>query len=516
VIPLRTRWLASCLALAALSCASTSDGSLAHDQQARLAAHLSFLASDAMAGRETGTAGGDITAEYVASVLSGLGLEPAGDDGTYLQAYPLTRSTPQEGSERLSLAGGAEFTAGEQFHARGQGSTGFDLTADAVFVGYGLDDPDGGSSGYDGLDVEGKLVVAMMGRSRGTDTLPPISWFRQNEAAKERGAAGLVLVAAPGDPAGESMLGFMGRSGHQTSMRLGLPQDADPAFPRMYVASDAASELLAAGGLDLAAEHAARAEDPYAAGAPLPGVTLRIAAAVDVDVITAHNVAALLPGSDPARAHEVVVLTAHMDHVGVNGDGEVFNGADDNASGTTTLMMAADVLAARDRAPSRSVLFLAVSGEEKGLLGSEWWVDHPTWPLEDVVANVNMDMVGRNDPDSIGVTPSEEHDAYNTLVQRAMELGPSAGLDVSFKAGEGDYERMVDVYYSRSDHKNFSDAGIPVVFFFAGEHEDYHRVGDTYEKIDLGKVGRVVTLVTALVADTAEAAGRPRLVEAGS
>ncbi|MBM3986260.1 MAG: M28 family peptidase, partial [Planctomycetes bacterium] len=238
--------------------------------------------------------------------------------------------------------------------------------------------------------------------------------------------------------------------------------------------------------------------------------TLRLAAPVRSERIDGYNVLGRIPGSDPAVAHEAVVFTAHMDHIGTLRDGRVNNGADDNASGTTALMVAAAELARRP-APRRSILFMAVSGEEKGLLGSEWWCEHPTMPLADVVANINIDMVGRNDPDAIGATPSPEHADHNTLVTRAVELGPQAGLRVTWNAPEAS-DDAVDNYYHRSDHLNFATKGIPVVFFFSGLHEDYHRPTDDVEKIDREKVARVVQLVSALALDTADAEGRPAKV----
>jgi len=147
-------------------------------------------------------------------------------------------------------------------------------------------------------------------------------------------------------------------------------------------------------------------------------------------------------------------------------------------------------------------------------LVSEWWVKNPTLPIDSVIADINVDMVGRNDPDSVGITPSPEHADYNTLVAQAVAAGPGVGLSVSWSAGEGKYRRRVDSYYSRSDHANFAEKGIPVVFFFAGEHEDYHQPGDTLDKIDFDKVAKVSQLVETLVASVAEADDRPqRLVD---
>jgi Zn-dependent M28 family amino/carboxypeptidase len=263
---------------------------------------------------------------------------------------------------------------------------------------------------------------------------------------------------------------------------------------------------MAAGGLDYEAEKAAY-ETGNKPGKPLGGLRLKLHAPVKTERTHAYNIAGVVRGSDPALRDEYLIVSAHNDHLGILSDGRVNNGADDNGTGTTTLLTAAEVLAAGP-APRRSVLFLSVSGEEKGLLGSSWWCEHPTVPIDRCVADINIDMVGRNDPAAVGATPSPDHPDYNTLVARAVELGPQAGLDITWTApAAGD--DLVDNYYHRSDHYNFAEKGIPVVFFFSGLHEDYHRPTDTLDKINQDKLARMVRLVTLLARDTANAANRP-------
>ena len=270
--------------------------------------------------------------------------------------------------------------------------------------------------------------------------------------------------------------------------------------------------------MDLAAErvaHALPALDPDnpAPLAPPPrgrllaGASLHLVAPVLSDQTHGYNVLGRLQGSDPQVAQEVVLVTAHMDHIGITRDGRVNNGADDNASGTTTLLVTADELASRP-APRRSIVFLAVSGEEKGLLGSEWWANNPTLPLADAVADINVDMIGRNDPDAVGATPSPEHPEYNTLVERAVQLAPQSGLTITWTAPAAGDDK-VDNYYFRSDHYNFAEKGIPVVFFFSGLHEDYHKPTDDLEKIDRAKIAKMIDLVGRLATDVANADGRP-------
>ena len=203
------------------------------------------------------------------------------------------------------------------------------------------------------------------------------------------------------------------------------------------------------------------------------------------------NVVALLPGSDPALRDTYVIFSAHMDHVGVRrpdatGD-SIYNGADDDASGTAALVEMAEAFAALPNRPARSVVFLAVSGEEKGLLGSAYYADHPTIPLEGIVANVNMDMISRNSPDTI-VAIGQEYSTLGPLVLRVAAAHPDVRLTVI--RDPWPQERL----FFRSDHYNFVRKEIPALFFFSGLHEDYHRASDEVEKIDADKAARVARL----------------------
>jgi Zn-dependent M28 family amino/carboxypeptidase len=196
------------------------------------------------------------------------------------------------------------------------------------------------------------------------------------------------------------------------------------------------------------------------------------------------------PGKDPALSKEVVVLSAHYDHVGKQG-GEIHNGADDNGSGTSALLAVAEAL--RSYGPMRrSVLLLWVSGEEKGLWGSGAWTREPTLPEGyRAVCNINVDMVGRNAPDKLLITPTEALAEYNGLTRLAESLGRLEGFPELGSADE---------YWQRSDHANFSrNLGIPVAFLFSGVHDDYHRPTDDVEKIDCDKIGRVTRLLVRML-----------------
>ena len=220
-----------------------------------------------------------------------------------------------------------------------------------------------------------------------------------------------------------------------------------------------------------------------------------------------RNVVGFFPGADPERKKEVVVFSAHYDHVGVNDKGEIFNGSDDNASGTSSLLEIAQAFGQGPR-PARSVAFLWVSGEEKGLLGSHWFADHSSLPADyKIVADINLDMVSRNDPKTIGITPSPGHGEYNSLVPAAQASCKAEGMEAVFNA---------DDFFFRTDSSSFATKGVPVIFFFAGVHADYHRPTDDFEKADLDKAARVARSAYRLGWQVAQAREAPKKIKADS
>lgn len=271
-------------------------------------------------------------------------------------------------------------------------------------------------------------------------------------------------------------------------------------------------------GLELAAEYLA-AEfgrlglEPAGDGGtfvqryPLPGST-----GDAVRVSAAPNVVAILRGADPALRDTYVVFSAHMDHVGngppdATGD-SIYNGADDDASGTAALVEVAEAFASLPAAPARSLVFLAVSGEERGLLGSRWFADHPPVPPDRLVADLNVDMISRNAPETI-VLIGEEYSSLGPLVRSIADDRPELGLAVL--PDPWPEER----FFFRSDHYSFASMGIPAIFFFAGTHEDYHRPSDEVEKIDPEKAARVARLVFYTAAAVASDADPPEWTPEG-
>lgn len=458
-----------------------------------IGAHVGFLASDLLRGREAGTVDARLAAEYLASALAGMGAEPMGDHihggkRSYYQRFMLERTMPESGGAELTLTiahgpGRRKITCelgADYAYSPGNVAAG-EVEAPAVFVGLGRVDAENNIDDYSGKHARGSFVLA----HRGDVTA-------QTRAAREKGALGLILIAPP--PPGVPPVVTPRQMGFDRP-RLTLGP-APVEIPAVTLFAPLGQRIVEA--LDLSAPEAS---PPTANGGMLHA---RFAHASRREPVEDRNVVGFFPGSDPEKSKEVIVYSAHYDHEGVDDRGEIYNGADDNASGTSGLLEIAQAFAAAPR-PARSVLFLWVSAEEKGLLGSKWYADRPTLPDgARIVANINLDMIGRNDPARIGATPSPDLPDHNTLVVDAAETTKAEGLEMLFDT---------DQFYGRTDSYNFAAKGIPVIFFFAGLHDDYHKPTDDAEKIDIEKAARVARAAFRLGWKAAQAPEPPRKVE---
>lgn len=511
----------------------TPPAALESIQGAELLAHAKFFASDELGGRLTGSPGQEAAARYIVRQFEGLGLEPLGDVGEdgqrgFYQHYGITRTAL---TEDTALEVGTEKWA-DGFAVLAGDPVKVDLTGKLRFAGYGRTR---GSAAEIGADesLEGVIPVVLVKLPRGSvDRRLGVeqkfmmsfqSFGRLGKTAQNLGSQGAaaVLFVMPEDPFGlADVLNYMAIAPGKDSLAPRF-RGADRAMaamagmlggksgtPSLVLSTARSKALLAALEVDDEALQAfVDGEGDLPASNPDVPAALHLEVTRD-DGATASNVVAVLRGSDPELAAEAIVYSAHMDHVGRRLDGEVFNGADDNASGTAGLIAIAGAFARAaakgDERPRRSVVFLAVSGEELGLWGSAYYAENPTWQLEDIVANINTDMIGRSGPESgpleVTVTPSHRHKMFSTIVQRSARLGEQLG--VSFTSG--------DKYYMRSDHYNFAKKDIPVVFFCNGEHEDYHQVTDHADKLDPDKMERIARLAFWTGWETANADERPR------
>ncbi|MHC5011308.1 MAG: M28 family peptidase [Planctomycetota bacterium] len=463
---------------------------------------LHYVASEALAGRETTKPGAAEAAHHVASEFERAGLQPHGDDGTWFQEYTVPRPVLGDGNLlRATIddeADGGDAPATDVFEVETDWNP-FSVSASGeargslVFAGYGITAPGRNWDDYAGLDVQGKIVLVFR-KDPGWGDRRHAAFLSKLSNAAAHGAAALLLCNNPattGD--GED------RIGHWSAM-LGAATGSGK-IPYAFVSQDTARTLLSPLGATLTElERALRSDGP--SGRDLPGVQVEIRTAISGTRETnARNVVGFLEGTDPSLADEVVVLGAHFDHVGLGyfgslggaaAAGTIHPGADDNGSGTVALLELAEYFGAHR--PARSLLFLAFSGEEMGLLGSRHYVEHPVIPLAHVVAMINMDMVGRSRAGQLqvgGVGTGRGLKEIVALANTTQELVISWDPQGS----------------APSDSTSFFRKKIPVLFFFTGIHEDYHRPSDTPDRINYDDMERVVRLVrdtTVAIADRSE------------
>ena len=454
---------------------------------------IGIIADDSMRGRDTPSPELDEVAAYLAGEYRRLGLRPAGDGTGYLQRYSLDRVQIVADSSTILLhgTGAAPLRYGPDALFAGTVFESRDYAGELVLVAGPLS----GALGADTSVLAGKMIVLAAGlRNRG-----------ERERVSGWKPAGIIVPSLVPDSVWTQLVG-----------RAARPQLRNPGVEaggpvvlatRVGVLQPMVSRL----GGDLSAAQAATAFQVTSLG----GAQLRVHARVKVlERRSAPNVAAILPGSDPALREEYVVFSAHMDHVGVAGPGgsggcraqgadSICNGADDDGSGTVAVVELAEAFARLQPRPKRSLLFLNVSGEEKGLWGSAYYADHPTVPLQNVVANLNIDMIGRNWRDTI-VAIGKEHSDLGVTLNRVAADHPELHMTPI-----DDIWPQENFYY-RSDHYNFAKKGVPILFFFSGTHEDYHRPGDEPAKIDAEKEARVTRLIFYLGLEVANAAQRPK------
>lgn len=413
-----------------------------------LLAHVRALTAPEMEGRASGTAGGDRAGHYIADRLRAMGLRPGGDGGSFFQPFPFSTAVavgPGTVLETLGSSGKA-FEAGRDWTPHG-GSLAGEVRGDVVFVGYGVVAADRGYDDYAGVDVRGKIALALDGRPA---HLPDAGSSRLEKliTARRRGASALLIV---GDP-----LPSLGATG--ASVRL----------VSATVTSAAADQLLDPTGKTTAGLRQTLAASRLPASFRT-GAGARIRVSLQREDRHTSNVIAILPGTDPDRAAEALVLGAHYDHLGRAG-GHVHPGADDNASGTSLVLGLARALAAAGGTP-RTLVFALFSGEEVGLLGSAHFARHPVIAMERTVAMLNFDMVGRMRNHRLNVAGVESGIGLHALVTEAAASEPLTLVPR-------------DTPYAPSDQMPFYAAGVPVLFFFTDQHDDYHTPGDTADKID--------------------------------
>ncbi len=477
-----------------------------------LEAHLNFIASDELEGRETAQRGQKLAMRYLVTQFQKMGLQPGNGD-SWIQEYELTTTTVNKVEVSFDGKNREQFADGFIFFSKGDFTE--NQKSDLVFAGYGIEDAS--YNNLEGLDLKGKAVVVLGGQPEkdgksvvsNPEDKDGYSLNDKEEFLRKAGAKAMVVVIKDEDFETYSKSKWLTHMMEGASLNLKYLEQK--RIPVVFIPVKTFQQLGKKSKVNVAQLKEDLADSPKVQPVNFSKYGFDLYVDTNQEVVIAENVLGFLEGTD--KKDEVIVLTAHYDHLGVR-DGVVFNGADDDGTGTVAILEIAEafVKATEDGyRPRRSILFMPVSGEEKGLLGSRYYSDHPVYDLENTVCNLNVDMIGRTDDlhelgNYIYVIGS---DMLSTELHQANEIANnllgSLELDYRYNTKE-DPNR----YYYRSDHYNFAKKDIPCIFYFSGVHEDYHKATDTIEKIDFNKSA----LVSKLIFGTAwEVANREKRLE---
>ncbi len=484
---------------------------------------LHFIASDAMGGRDTPSQGLDITAEFLKMKLSRWGFKPAGDSGTFFQKMSLRMESIDPADNKLSVGDQSYLLNADFLRMSGNGSANGKL----VYARHGWMVKAKNIDAYEGVDVRGKIVVlydggvpgragltrlpegvaqADLSGTKGTDWADPAAY------AEQRGAAGVILVAGPQVQERWAQLrGFFGR-GRMVVERLRDTPAAASTMPVALVSSAIGERIFAGESAGLSSS------TPFETGKTANFTTIARS-----EQKWTQNVVALWEGSDPVLKNEMVAVGAHYDHVGTNpnapGDDKIYNGADDDGSGTVGVLAIAEALAKSKVRPKRSILLVWHAAEEKGLLGAEYFNKFPTVDIKNVVTQLNIDMIGRSKSPGDTNEKNKELSGPNEVYMIGSEMMSSMlgsvakgtndaylKLDYNYKY---DDPKDTNRFFFRSDHFHYAQNGIPIIFWFTGVHEDYHQPGDHADKIDYAKMEKITRTIFMTMWKLAEARERP-------
>lgn len=468
-----------------------------------MAGHVERLASDDLAGRRAGTPGAERAALYVVRQFQAAGLAPPAAHPTYLQTFEFTVGVELGPDNRLVLQNGSRmakaFIAGVDFLPLA-GSIADRVVLPVAFAGYGISAPAIGYDDYEGLDVEGKIVLVLRYSPEGDDPGSPFGRYLSERhkaaTARAKGARAILFVNPPATEEIDRLIPF------DVDERPGTI-----GIVALAVSQGVARRIAAIGGEDLSLLQHSIDSERAPRSRTLRNAVLNLRVDVRARTRTTHNVIGVVPGRDPALAREAVVIGAHYDGLGLGGPGsldpvpgDIHNGADDNASGVAALIELAEYFAYPTNRPARTLLFVSFGAEEVGMLGSARFVAEPTMPMTSVVAMLNLDMIGRL-RDELVVYGVASADEWPDLLVEA-----NAHLDLAIRSEPDGY--------GPSDHAAFFLRQVPVLSFFTGVHPDYHRSTDDFDRVDAEGIHAIARLVRTLVERVANGSTRPAFVPA--
>ena len=510
---------------------------------AQLRDYLYYVASDEMGGRDTPSVGLDLTAKFIGTLLSRWGFKPAGDDGTFYQKMYIRRDTIDVEKTFLEV-GGDKFKYAEGFYRFNSPQSEL-MNKPIVFAKDGWVIKSKNINAFEGLDVKGK-VVAFYGEGQPSNNIIPlpagvtsadltgergVDWNDGISYAVQNGAAGVIILPSKFFRENWSQVGqFFGRGGSFVEKLHDGPRGGGLNLPLPgFLVSEKTAEAIFAG----------ETGNPLTGGVTKGfdlGKQLSANISVKAERLPTQNVVAIWEGSDPVLKKEMVAIGAHYDHVGTNpnakGDDKIWNGADDDGSGTVAVLSIAETLAKAPVRPKRSVLFVWHAGEEKGLWGSAYFNKFPTVDIKNVITQLNIDMIGRSKkpnyqaPCDLNPPPGRkpcnaELSGENEIYVIGSEM-MSSTLGAITKQTNDAYLKLVYDYrydapndpnrfFFRSDHFNYAQNNIPVVFWFDGEHEDYHGAGDSPDKIDYVKMEKVTRTIFLTLWELTDLKERPKV-----
>jgi hypothetical protein len=515
---LRTYWRRGPLTLLGLLLLLGTSAAAKNEEaiETQMRQDVTFLASDECEGRGIETVGIQKAAAYIAAEFAKAGLKPGGRDGSYFQPFTVQGQSKLEGTSTLTLKGPLgqqiELRLGTDFQVMGT-SGGGHVTAPLVFVGYGATAPDIGYDDYKDADVAGKIVVALRHTPRwnnkdlrfdGDNKDKHAALTKKQGLAESNKAAALIIVNDGTEaPGGDRLMPFSYVAGATSG-----------AIPAVHVRRAVIDMLLESSlGTQLADVEKAIDRDLKPRSTRLAGWTATIATGVTRNSIACRNIIGVVEGSGPL-ANETVVIGAHYDHLGYGGVGsrakepnkkQIHHGADDNGSGTTAVMELTRRFGQMKDRQGRRLVFITFSAEEMGLLGSQHYCNKdPIFPLADTVAMVNLDMVGR-------LTLDKETNKGKLLVE-GVGTAKNFGAMID-KLNPGFLLSKKQGGTGPSDHDSFYRKRVPVVFFWTGNHADYHRPSDTADKINVAGMRQIVDLAEKIIAELASDVPRPEYVQ---
>jgi hypothetical protein len=493
---------------------------------AQMRTYLEFIASDELEGRDTPSRGLDIAAMYIAQHLKQWGIKPAGDAGTYFQKFPLRRKKIDPSGTRLSL-NNQTFVYGEDFLSSFHSAS--VANAPIVYASHGWLINSKNIDALQGLDVRDKIVVVANNLPKGA-TFQDLQgkhgedWAEPALNAQLKGAKAVIVFGNYNNLANwqatrwtQTEKGGLEFGKPQTLVTIPTITAAPRLINALFFGEKASGNNVYTRGVtqDFA--------DPFALKAEKK---ISLSVAVQTEDTHSQNVIGVLEGADPVLKNEYVAIGAHYDHVGMNpfwnGEDKIWNGADDDGSGTVAVMAMAEAFSKGAARPKRSILFIWVAGEEKGLWGSEYFTDNPTVPLQSIVTQLNIDMIGR------AQAPGDENHPQNKALPKpgevfvigsklmSTELGEvSESVNKSFLNMTFNYKyddpKDPEQFFYRSDHFNFARKGIPIIFYMDGSHADYHQTSDSIEKIDFANMEKIARTIFATGWELANRPARPKV-----